>query len=247
MAVREGPWLYGINPVIERLRSGCAVQRIYILRSRSGSVIRRILEYAKARGVPVERVDRSFFSSFPSGHQGVAARVAGPEKTYSVEDLYDLSAEKGEPPFYLLLTGITDPHNLGAIIRTAEVAGVHGVIMEKRRVASGMTVAKTSAGAIEHIPIVRVSNIKHAIMGMKERGITVYAAEADGEILHWDADLRAAVAILLGSEGEGIRPTVKKYCDRTIRIPVRGKVNSLNVSVAAGVLLYEALRQRMKA
>ncbi len=244
---KDTHWIHGVNPVIERLRSNAPVQNIYIYRNKRGSQVRKIIEYAKDRRIPVEYVDKSFFSSFPPGHQGVAARIISTKRRYSLQDLYGLSASKREPPFYVIIEGITDPHNLGAIIRTAEVAGVHGIVLEKRRVASGMTVVKASAGAIEYIPIVRVSNIKHAIVDMKNEGIAIYGAEADGDLLYWDVDFKEPVAIVLGSEAEGLKPSVRNYCDSIIKIPVKGHINSLNVSVAAGVLIYEALRQRKDA
>lgn len=241
---KDTHWIYGVNPLIERLRSNAPVQIIYIYRNKRCPGVRKIIEHAKDRKVPIEYVEKPFFSSFPPGHQGVAARIVSTKKRYELQDLYELSASRGEYPFYVIVEGITDPHNLGAIIRTAEVAGVHGIVMEKRRIASGTTVVKASAGAIEYMPIVRVPNIKHAIVAMKNEGIIVYGAEAGGDLLYWDVDFKEPVAIVLGSEAEGLKPSVKDYCDGIIRIPVKGHVNSLNVSVAAGVLIYEVLRQR---
>jgi 23S rRNA (guanosine2251-2'-O)-methyltransferase len=145
-----------------------------------------------------------------------------------------------------VVDSVQDPRNLGAILRTAEVAGVHGVVLPKRRIARGKTVEKASAGALQYLPIVNVPNIKHALSKFRERGITVYAAEAGGQMLYWEADMTVPLTIVIGSEGEGIKRTVKSYADSVITIPIRGKINSLNVSVATGILLYEVLRQRRK-
>lgn len=204
-----------------------------------------IVSLIKKRGlkITITYVERAFFSSFPKGHQGLAAEVtAGKEIT--ITDLFEISERRGEPPLYLMVDGVTDPHNLGAILRTAEVAGVHGVVLEKRRVATGETVSKASAGAVEYLPIMRVPNLKHLLPEMKERGITVVGGEADaGEVL-WDADIGGPLVLIVGSEGRGIRRTVREACDILVKIPIYGHINSLNVSVAAGILLYEIRRQR---
>ncbi len=239
-------WLYGVNPVKEALRSGRTVWGVYLYRERTDRTAEEITALATRRGIDPVPVDRAFFSGFPKGHQGVAARV-GPARRYSLDDLLALSSRSGEQPFYLVIDGVEDPGNLGAIIRTAEAGGVQGLILQKRRVASGATVAKASAGAVEYLPVIGVPNIKQAIRALKERGVTVYGAEAGAEAPYWSADLTVPLAIVLGSEGRGIRRTVRECCDGLIEIPVLGRVGSLNVSVAAGVIIYEVLRQRRGA
>ncbi len=241
---RRGEWLFGVNTVLEALRAGRPVHEVFVYRERKEKTREEILSLAARRSIPVSLVDKSFFSAFPKGHQGVAARAA-PASRYSLEDLLDISRQRGEQPFYLIIDGVADPRNLGAIIRTAEVGGVHGIILQKRGVASGETVAKASAGAVEHMPLVRVPNIKHAMRELSNEGVTIYSAEARADRLYWSADMTIPLAIVVGSEGGGIRETVKRYCDCMIRIPVRGRINSLNVSVATGILVYEAVRQRM--
>ncbi len=246
MSSRKGRWICGVNPVREALRSSSAIDDIYIYKEKRGRSIEEIIKLARAMNVHLHFVDKSFFSSFPRGHQGIVGRRAEISPELTLADLYSISMKKNEPPFYLIIDGIEDPRNLGAIVRTAEVAGVHGLVMQKRRIATGMTVAKASAGAIEFLPIVKVSNIKHAIEDMQKEGIWIFGAETEGQKEYWSVDLTVPLAFVLGSEGKGIRRSVRDYCDQIVRIPVRGRVNSLNVSVAAGVLIYEALRQRMK-
>ncbi len=238
-------WIYGINPVKEALRSGRPVYAVYIYSGLGESKRHSIVSASERRSIKVNFVDKSFFKAFPKAHQGVAARVAkGP--SYTVEELLDISKNRGAPPFYIIIDGVEDPHNLGAILRTAEVAGVHAVVVQKRRSAGGATVAKASAGAIEHIPIVSVPNIKHAIRFLKSEGVTIWGASSDARLAFWQVDFKEPIAIVVGSEGKGIRETVKKQCDHLVRIPMYGKIDSLNVSVATGVLVYEVLRQRMK-
>ncbi len=238
-------WVYGINPVKEVLRGARAVYAVYIYRGLSETRKQAIVSLCSKRAIQVNVVDKSFFKVFPKAHQGVAARVAeGP--SYTVEDLLDISKQRGDPPFYILIDGVEDPHNLGAIVRTAEVAGVHAIVVQKRRSAGGATVAKASAGAIEHIPIISVPNIKHAMVFLKTEGVTIFGASGDARLTCWQVDFTVPLAIVVGSEGKGIRETVKKQCDRLVRIPMFGKINSLNVSVATGVLIYEVVRQRMK-
>ncbi len=241
----ERQFIYGINPVKEALRGNRSIYEVFIYKGRNPNTVKSIIELCKRRGIKVSFVERSFFSSFPKAHQGIAALTESPP-SLSIEDLFEISHQKGEPAFYLVIDSVQDPRNLGAILRTAEVAGVHGVVLPKKRIARGETVEKASAGAMQHLPIVNVPNIKHALSKFRERGITVYAAEADGQILYWEADMTGPLTILIGSEGEGIKKTVKSYADSVITIPVRGKINSLNVSVATGIILYEVLRQRRK-
>ncbi len=190
--------------------------------------------------------DPSFFDThFPKGHQGVAAQVAVRSNIYDLEDLIEVPGERGMDPFFVVLDQIEDPRNLGAILRSAEAAGTHGVVMQKHRQAPlGPSAIKASAGASEHIALCEVPNIKHALHLMKERGILVVGAEADAQTALWDADLSGAVAVVIGSEGQGIRRTVAEKCDILVSIPMGGNVNSLNASVAAGILFFEILRQK---
>jgi 23S rRNA (guanosine2251-2'-O)-methyltransferase len=240
---RATGWVYGVNPVREALRGMRTVYEVFIYRNKAPGIKSEISRLSMKKAVKVSLVEKRFFSDFPKGHQGVAARVSD-ERTYSIEDLFNISKQRKEPPFYIIIDGVVDPGNLGAILRTAEVGGVHGVVVQKRGTASGETVSKTSAGAIEYMPVVKVANIKHAIRAFRERGLTVYGAEADSETTYWLADLRGPLALVIGSEGKGIRKTVRQYCDHLIKIPILGRIDSLNVSVAAGILIFETVRQR---
>jgi len=233
--------IYGINPLREALRAGRDIRNLYVMKGRR--IPPDLISLIKKRGLKMTHVGKAFFSSFPKGHQGLAAEVST-EKDITIRGLFEISERREEPPLYLMVDGVTDPHNLGAILRTAEVSGVHGVILEKRRVATGETVSKASAGAVEYLPVIRVTNLKHLLPEIKDRGVTVVGGEAEaGEVL-WEADLGGPLALIVGSEGKGIRRTVREACDILVRIPVYGHLNSLNVSVAAGVLLYEIRRQR---
>ena len=237
-------WIYGINPVKEALRSGRPIYAVYVYHKLSESKRTSIVSLCEKRAIKVNLVDKSFFKAFPKAHQGVAARVAE-RPVYELSDLPELSAKKGTPALYLIVDEVEDPHNLGAILRTSEVAGVHAVIMQKRRTATGATVAKASAGAIEYLPIVTVSNIKHAIRFLKDEGVKIIGADADARTTYWNVDFKWPLALVVGSEGRGLRETVKRLCDTIVTIPMYGRVSSLNVSVATGVLLYEVLRQRL--
>jgi 23S rRNA (guanosine2251-2'-O)-methyltransferase len=237
-------WVYGVNPVREALRSGRAVRSVHIYSGRKKGV-GDIRAEAEERGVPIKAERAEFFDSrFPKGHQGVAAQIE--QKGYvSLEELLRIPEERGEAPFFVILDEVEDPRNLGAVLRTAEAAGVHGVVIQKHRQAGlGPIAIKASAGASEHIALSTVPNIKNAIYKMKEMGVTVVGAEAGGDALPWQADLSGPLALVVGSEGRGLRRTVREKCDIIIGLPMRGRVNSLNASVAAGVLIYEALRQR---
>jgi 23S rRNA (guanosine2251-2'-O)-methyltransferase len=224
----EANWIYGINAVRETLRGDRDVFGIYLSSRKRAKITHDISSIARNKGIPIKIVDAPFFSSFPKGHQGIAARV-GQGKVYQLDDLLKLSGQRREAPFYIIIDGIVDPVNLGSVIRTAEVGGVHGIIMQKRRIASGGTVSKASAGAVEFMPVVRVANIKHVIRELGEENIVVYGAEADSKEEYWSVDFTVPLALVIGSEGKGLRETVKKYCDSMIGIPVRGRINSLNV------------------
>ncbi len=237
-------WIYGVNPVLEALRAGRGIQVVYLSSNRHGRPY-SIRREAEDRKIPVKTVERGFFDSrFPKGHQGVAARVF--QRGYiSIDDLLRIPSNRNETPLFIVLDCIEDPRNFGAILRSADAAGVHGVVIQHYRSAGlGPEVSKASAGAVEYVPVSAVPNIKYAIQRMKDEGITVVGAESGPHSPVWEFDLTAPLAIVIGSEGKGMRRTVKESCDTMVTLPMRGKINSLNVSVAAGILLFEILRQR---
>ncbi|HEY3197264.1 MAG TPA: 23S rRNA (guanosine(2251)-2'-O)-methyltransferase RlmB [Nitrospirales bacterium] len=241
--------LYGIHPLLEALRSADRhIDGIYLLHGRQGRDIDEILALAKTKGIAVDFRSREALDRLTGSahHQGAVGMVTS--KSYaSLEDLLAGVAGK-EHPLLLILDGIEDPHNLGAILRTAEAAGVDGVIIpERRAVGLTATVAKASAGAIEYLPVARVVNLSHTIERLKNEKFWIYALDVKGEKNFLSVDYRGAVALVIGGEGRGIRPLVAQHCDGRINIPMKGKVSSLNASVAAGVLLYEVLRQRATA
>lgn len=235
----------GRNPVMEAIRSGRSIESILVAKGeRSGSVV-AIIAKAKQKNIPVKDVDSKKLDFLAKGvnHQGIVAQCA--VKEYStLEDIFALAEERGESPFIIVLDKIEDPHNLGAIIRTAECAGAHGVIIPERRSAGlSYTVEKTSAGALEYMPVVRVKNISAVLQKLKGKGIWVYGADMDGE--HYKkVNFDGAVALVIGNEGKGISPLVAKDCDVIVSLPMKGKINSLNASVAAGILMYEIADKR---
>lgn len=243
--------IYGVNAVLEALRAGKRqVEAVVILQSARPDRLKSVLELAREKGVPVQRVPRLDLdrSLGEARHQGVMARIAA-ARYASADDLLDsLSAKVGteDPPLVLGLDGIEDPRNMGSILRTAECTGVHGVFIAERR-AVGLTgvVAKVAAGALEYVPVARVTNLVRLIEQLKERNIWVVGAAGDAKQSYTDWDWKLPAAIFLGSEGHGLHRLVREHCDTLVRIPVVGKLDSLNVSVAAGVLLYEARRQRI--
>ena len=236
----------GRNAVIEALRAGRAIDKIYIAKGEVDQTLGHIASKARAQGVVVVETDRRKLDmmSKTHAHQGVVALCAVKEYC-TVEDLLQRAQEKGEPPFLVMCDEISDPHNLGAIIRTAECVGAHGVIIPKRR-SAGLTavVDKASAGAAEHLPIARVPNLSAAIETLKKAGVWVYGAAAEGASPMWKTDLTGSICIVIGSEGDGISRLVREHCDVLVSIPMKGEISSLNASAAAAVLLYEALRQR---
>ena len=237
----------GRNPVIEALKSGRPINKI-LLAGDIGrhTAVAQILNLSQARGIPVEYVTRRVIdeSSTTSAHQGVIAYAAAKEYI-SLEDLLTISRERNEPPLYCILDGIEDPQNLGAILRTAEASGIHGVIIRSRR-AVGLTaaVAKASAGAIEYVPVARVSNISQAMVTLKRNGVWVVGIDPAGEIDYSQVDFTLPTAIVIGSEGKGLSDLVKKTCDFLAAIPMLGKITSLNASIAAALVMYEALKQK---
>lgn len=239
--------IIGRNAVLELLKSGREIENILVAKGEREGSITRILALARENGIVVKNVDRKKldFMSAGANHQGVAANV--PAHSYStVEDILAYAEEKNEEPFLIICDEIEDSHNLGAIIRTAEACGVHGIIIPKRRnVGLNFIVAKTSCGALEYVKVARVSNLNSTIEKLKKQNIWVYAADMDGR--PWcKTDFSGGVALVVGSEGSGISKLVKENCDVTVSLPMRGRVNSLNASVAAGILMYEVARQRLK-
>ena len=242
--------IYGLNPVLEMLRTGGKqLQQITISDAARHERLRELLELAKQARIPVHRVPRNAIDRLLPGvtHQGVVARVAAAKYT-DADDLLDQLAAQvstAQPPLVLGLDAVEDPRNLGAILRTAECAGVNGVfIPERRAVGLTGTVAKAAAGALEHVPVARVTNLVQLIEQLKQRNIWVIGAAADGTSEYTEWDWSVPSALFLGGEGSGLHRLVRERCDALVRIPVRGQIESLNVSVAAGVILYEALRQR---
>ena len=239
-------YIEGRNAVIEALRAGRAIDKIYIAKGEVDQTLGHIASKARAQGVVVVETDRRKLDAMSRthAHQGVVALCAVREYC-TVEDLLQRAQEKGEPPFLVMCDEISDPHNLGAIIRTAECVGAHGVIIPKRR-SAGLTaiVDKSSAGAAEHMAIARVANISAAIKELKEAGLWVYGTAADGANGLWETDLTGSICIVIGSEGDGISRLVREHCDVLVSIPMKGAISSLNASAAAAVLMYEALRQR---
>lgn len=235
----------GRNAVIEALRAGTTIDKIFIQKGETDKTLGHIASTARAAGVVVVDADKRKldFMSRTHAHQGVIALTSVREYV-SVEDILNIAREKGENPLIVVCDEISDPHNLGAIIRTAECAGAHGVIVQERR-AVGLTPAavKASAGAVEYLPVARVTNLTSTIERLKREGIWTYAADMDGED-YADLDLSGPIALVIGAEGEGVSRRVLESCDRTISVPIRGKLDSLNASVAAGVLMYAVLRAR---
>jgi len=241
--------IIGINPILEALKTGRPIQRILISDQRKQDRgVQAILRFAREGGMEVRIVGREALNREVPGatHQGVIALVTAKEYV-DLDEILRIPSAKGQVPLYLVLDGVEDPRNLGAILRTADASGVHGVVIPERR-ATGLTetVAKASAGAVEHIPVVKVVNIVQALDEMKKAGVWVVGAEADGEQVYWDVDLAQPTALVLGGEDRGIRRLVRERCDFLVSLPLYGRISSLNVSVAAGILLYEAIRQRSK-
>ena len=242
-----GGMVEGRNAVIEAFRSGKTVDKLFVLASSQDGPIRTIIREAKKHDTIINYVEKERLDelSTTGKHQGVIAQVA----SYSyatVEDILARAEEKGEPPFILLLDGIEDPHNLGAIIRTANLAGAHGVIIPKRRaVGLTATVAKTSAGALNYTPVAKVTNLAKTMEELKEKGLWFVCADMGGESMY-RMNLTGPIGLVIGNEGEGVSRLVKEKCDFVASIPMKGDIDSLNASVAAGVLSYEIVRQRMK-
>lgn len=236
----------GRNAVTEALRAKVGIDKIFIVKGSADKALGHIASTARERGIVVVDADKRKLDSMSktNSHQGVIALAAVREYA-SVDDILNVAKERGEKPFLLLCDELTDPQNLGAVIRTADASGCHGVIIPKRRSASlTAIVAKVSAGAVAHVPVARVSNITSTIKELQQAGVWVYGAAMDGSTSLYKADLKDSCAIVIGNEGEGLSRLVAESCDFLVSIPMCGKINSLNASAAAAVMLYEGVRQR---
>ena len=243
---RDSNLIIGRNAVSEALRSGRNIDTLLVVRGERNGSVGRIIAECKEKGVVIKEVDKKKldFMCGQGNHQGIAAYAAVHEYS-SIEDIFALAEERGEAPFIILCDELEDPHNLGAIIRTAETAGAHGVIIPKRRNASlTWAVGKASAGAVEYVPVARVGNLASTIDDLKKRGLWVYTADMDGQ--NWcETDFSGPVALVVGSEGNGVSRLIREKSDFVVSLPMRGKITSLNASVAAGILMYEVSRQRL--
>lgn len=248
--VETGEIIVGRNSVAEALKSGRSINKLLVAKGQRQGSVRSIIGDARERGLVVQEVENAKLDELAGNnrHQGIAAFVA-PISYVETEDILVKAADSNEPPFVVLLDEIEDPHNVGAILRTADAAGVHGVLIPKRRSCPiSATVAKTSAGAVEYVPVARIGNIGQTIKQLKEAGLWIVGADMDGDKEYYEADLTGPIAVVIGSEGKGMGRLTKEQCDFVVKIPMRGKINSLNASVACSLLLYEILRQReMKA
>lgn len=236
----------GRNAVTEAIRSGRTINKVFLTDGDTDKSLGRLAAMAKDAGAVVVRIDRRKLNDMsPTGaHQGIIASVAAHEYA-TIDDILQAAQERNEAPLLVICDELSDPHNLGAIMRTAECAGAHGVIIPKRR-SVGLTavVSKASAGAIEYMPVARVSNIAAAIRELKERGVWIFGTAADADTSLYNADLKGACAIVIGNEGVGMSRIVSESCDFKVSIPMKGRISSLNASAAASILLYEAVRQR---
>lgn len=238
--------IVGRNSVLEALKSGRSVNKVLIAKGQRQGSIKEIIGLARDSGLIVQEVEIGKLNDLSGGmrHQGIAA-LAAPVDYVEVEDILAKAAEVGEAPFLVLLDELEDPHNLGAILRTADAAGVHGVLIPKRRSCPlSATVAKTSAGAVEYVPVARIGNVAQTLKDLKQAGLWVAGADMAGDKAYYQADLTGPLVIVIGSEGKGLSRLTREHCDFLVRIPMRGKINSLNASVACSLLLYEALKQR---
>lgn len=238
--------LEGRNPILEALKADRSINRILISKGDKEGSIKQIIALAREKGVVIREVERSALDEMSSthSHQGVIAFVSVKEYV-QVEDILTIAQEKNEPPFIIILDEITDPHNLGSILRTADAVGAHGVIIPKRR-AIGLTaaVSKAAAGAVEYVPVARVTNIAQTIEQLKKKNIWVVGTDLTGDKAFFDSDLKGPVALVIGSEGEGMGKLVREKCDFVVNIPMKGSISSLNAAVAGAIVMYEILKQR---
>lgn len=239
-------YIVGRNPVLELLKTDKEIDKLYIQKGELHGSIKKIIGAAKSEKIIIQEVDRIKLDSMSQGnaHQGVVALVTGYEYA-SVNDILKKAEDLGEKPFIVVLDNIEDTHNMGAIIRTAEAAGVHGVIIPKRRSAMvNQTVYKASSGAVEHMLVANVTNIADTIRELKDNGMWIYGSDEDGEKFYHDEKLEGAIALVIGNEGKGISRIVKENCDVLLKIPMMGEISSLNASTSAAILIYEVLRQK---
>lgn len=239
--------LVGRNAVTEALKAGRGINKILLANGDREGSITEIAALAKERGIVVQYVERAKIEALAGGHrhQGVLAYVA-PVPYVELDDILKVAEEKGEAPFLVLLDELEDPHNLGALLRTADATGVHGILIPKRRsVSLNATVAKTSAGAVEYVPVARIGNIAQTLKKLKEKGFWVAGADMDGEKAYYEADLTGPLVLVVGSEGRGMSRLTKEACDFIVSMPMVGRINSLNASVAGSILMYESMRQRL--
>lgn len=238
----------GRNAVIELLKSDKTVNKLMVQKGERQGSINEIIKLAKNKRIIVTEVEKGKLDqlSETKHHQGVIAFVS-PIEYKELDDIFELAKERNEAPFILIADEIEDPHNLGALIRSAECAGCHGVIIPKRRaVAVTEVVAKTSVGATEYVPIVRVNNINETIRELKERGVWIVGTDGSAKVTYYDQDMTGSIAIIIGSEGRGMNKLTMENCDFLVKIPMMGKITSLNASVSGGIVLFEALKQRLK-
>ena len=239
--------LEGRNAITEALKAGRTIDKVFVAAGDTDRGLQRLAAEAKEAGAVVVPVDRRKLDQMSTtrSHQGIIA-LAAAHDYYTIDDLLEEAASRGEAPLLVICDELSDPHNLGAIMRSAECAGAHGVIIPKRRsVGLTATVAKASAGAVEYMKVARVTNINNAISELKEKGVWIYGTAAEGSIPMYKADLTGPAAIVIGNEGDGMSQLVRKNCDVMVHIPMKGKISSLNASAAASILLYEAVRQRL--
>lgn len=246
LSEQEDGLIEGRNAVLEALRAGRPLNKVFTLRGEADASLRRIVAMARESGAVIVETDRRKLDAMSAtgAHQGVIAS-AGIKEYCTIRDILRTAQERGEQPLIVICDEISDPHNLGAIIRSAECAGAHGVIIPKRR-SAGLTqvIAKTSAGAVEYMPVSRVANLSAAIDELKEAGVWIYGAAAEGTSPLWGTDLTGPAAIVIGSEGQGMRRTIAERCDFLVSIPMKGHISSLNASASAAIILYEVMRQR---
>lgn len=240
--------LIGRNAVMEAIRSGRGINKLLIADGDKEGSVKEVISLAKEQGIVIQFVERSKIEGIAGGlrHQGVLAYVA-PVAYSDLETILQAAENKGEAPVLLLLDELEDPHNLGALLRTADATGVHGVLIPKRRsVPLTATVAKTSAGAVEYVPVARIGNIAQTLRKLKDKGFWVAGADMDGSQNYYEADLTGPLVLVVGSEGHGMSRLTKEQCDFIVKMPMAGKINSLNASVAGSILMYESMRQRLQ-
>lgn len=238
--------VFGRNSVLELLESNGTINKLFILKGDTQGSIKKIIEIAREKHIVISEVHKGKLDEMTdnSNHQGVVA-FTSPYEYVEIDDILNRAKERNEEPFIIILDGIEDPHNFGAIIRTAECMGVHGIIIPKRRaIGVTSTVAKVSAGALYHMLIARITNINETIEELKEKGLWIIGSDASAKEKLCDVDFKGSIAIVVGSEGSGMNSLTKKKCDFTVKIPMNGEITSLNASVSCGILLYEAVRQR---